>query len=205
VPKNPGRLELEHLERTFAATRGVVGGIGPAQLTLPTPCSEWDVRAVLNHMIGGSYWYAATARDGVSPPMEDEDDDYAAGDLLAAFDEGARQAIAAFGADGVLDGEIVLIGNRLPARVPLALLCIDSFTHGWDLAIATGAGRDLDRDLAELLLELAPRVLPEGLRGTYEGSLYQPRAAAPGASPPADRLAAHLGRVVPPAATPTTG
>jgi uncharacterized protein (TIGR03086 family) len=190
--------QLEHLERAFASTRDVVARIHGEHLVLPTPCDDWDVRTLVNHTIGGSYWYAETMRDRASPPIEGDDDDYAAGDLLAAYDEGIRRALYAFSTPGALDDDVDFVGNVTPGRVVLGLACIDTFTHGWDLAVAVGADRDRDPELAELLLELAGRVLPEQFRGTDRASLFRPRAGAAAESPAADRLAAHLGRVVPP-------
>jgi uncharacterized protein (TIGR03086 family) len=154
---------------------------------------------LVNHTIGGSYWYAQTMRDRVSPPIEGDDDDYAAGDLLAAYDEGIRQALAAFGASGALDAEVRFVGNPVPAPTVMGLACIDTFTHGWDVAVATRQSRDLDPELAEALLDLARRILPEHFRGTDETALFQPRVDTTASALPADRLAAFLGRAAPPA------
>jgi uncharacterized protein (TIGR03086 family) len=201
VPRNPAggaaAPRLEHLERAFASTRDVVARIRAEHLPLPTPCDDWDVRLLVNHTIGGSYWYGQAMLDRVSPPIE-SDDDFAAGDLLAAYDEGIRRALQAFGAPGALDDEVDFVGTAMSGRVVLGLACIDTFTHGWDLAVAIGADRDRDPELAELLLELAGPFLPEQLRGTDRASLFRPRATAAPESRAADALAAYLGRSVPP-------
>jgi len=194
------RTELLH--RAFAATREQVDAVGADQLALPTPCPAWDVRLLVNHIIGGAYWYAEAMRDGVTPPMEGEDDDYAAGNFRAAYAEGIRQAQDAFGADGALDAAISFVGRSVPATTVLRLCALDTFVHGWDLARALGRPTDLDPSLADELREHAAPRLPESFRGTDDDALYRPRATAPADATAADRLAADLGRTVTTSAPP---
>ena len=186
---------LEMLERAFAATRAEVDATGPDQLTLPTPCSEWDVRLLVNHIIGGASWYADAVRDGVTPPIEDNDD-YVAGDFRAAYDAEIRRALDAYGAPGVLDTTITYVGRPVAGRSVLRLCALDTFVHGWDLARALGRPTDLDRGLADQLREhYAPRI-PEAFRGTGPDALYRPPADPPTDATAADRLAATLGRTI---------
>jgi uncharacterized protein (TIGR03086 family) len=194
-PARPGTTAL--LERAFASTRGVVAGISPEDLHRPTPCSGWDVRTLVNHTIGGSYWYAEAMRDRVSPPIDGDDDDYAAADLLGAYDQGIGLALAAFGATGALEADVDFVGAIVPGAIVMGLAATDTFTHGWDLAVATDQPRDLDPALAEELLVLADRILPGTLRGTTDADLFRPALDAPPGALAADRLAAFLGRLTP--------
>lgn len=187
---------IAQLERAFASTRGVVARIRAEHLTRPTPCTGWDVRALVNHTISGSYWYAEAMRDRVSPPIEG-DDDYAAADLLAAYDDGIDSALAAFGAPGALEADVQFVGADVPGAIVMGLAATDAFTHGWDLAVATDQSRDLDPALADELLVLADRILPGTFRGTTDADLFRPAVDAPSGAPAADRLAAFLGRLTP--------
>ncbi len=56
-------LDLDR--RALAATGAHVGAVGSDDLTRPTPCAEWDVRALLNHVLGNNHLYAS-AVEGVS-------------------------------------------------------------------------------------------------------------------------------------------
>lgn len=81
-----------------------LGQVGPDDWHLPTPCGEWDVRALVNHVVGGSIRYrmilqsasddavlATHAQDALGP------------DPLASFDQGLASLIEAFDASGALE------------------------------------------------------------------------------------------------------
>ncbi len=186
----------ELLERAFAATRAEVDATTPDQLTLPTPCTEWDVRALVNHIIGGASWYADAVLDGVTPPLEGPDDDYVAGDFRATYADEIRRALDAYRAPGALDTTIAYVGRSLPGSTVMRLCALDTFVHGWDLARALGRSTDLDSELAELLRERMAHRVPEAFRGTGPDALYRPAADVPADATAADRLAAALGRAV---------
>ena len=60
---------LSQLDQLGPVLAGVVGGITPDQLDNSTPCAEFTVRGVLEHMIGGATMFAAAFRGiGPSPP-----------------------------------------------------------------------------------------------------------------------------------------
>ncbi len=182
--------------RAFAATRAVVAATSPADYGLPTPCDEWDVRTLVNHIIGGSHWYAQTMRDRTTPPIEGDDDDYCAGDPLAAYDAGIAEAVAAFGAPGAETATIHFLGRDRPATSVEKLCALDTFVHGWDLAVALGLSTDLDPAVAEALLDRTRGSIPDALRGTTPDALYRPATAVPPDATAADRVAAFLGRAV---------
>jgi uncharacterized protein (TIGR03086 family) len=190
---------VELVERAFSATRAVVALTTPADYPRPTPCDEWGVRTLVNHIVGGAYWYAETMRDRVSPSIEGDDDDVCAGDPLVAYDDGIAQAVDALRAPGALDGSIAFIGRDRPAATVASLCALDTFVHGWDLARALDRRADLDpADLdpavAEALLVRTAGSIPDALRGTDADALYRPVSFVPADAPPADRLAAFLGR-----------
>jgi uncharacterized protein (TIGR03086 family) len=159
----------------------------------PTPCRSWTVHDLVNHIVGGPDFFAATAESGVAPGRG-QSPDFAAGDFRAVFDEGAKRAVAAFRADGVMDKPMTLPFAKLPGSVFVFIAAIDSFTHGWDLAKATGQDTDLDPPLARQLLKVARASLPDSLRGPDRKAPFGPRVdlADPGSA--ADDLAAFMGR-----------
>jgi uncharacterized protein (TIGR03083 family) len=54
-----GAEPIADLDRALAATGDVVAGIGADQWSAPTPCTELDVRGVLNHLVRGNLVFAA--------------------------------------------------------------------------------------------------------------------------------------------------
>jgi uncharacterized protein (TIGR03086 family) len=185
---------VELVERAFSATRAVVAVTTPTDYPRATPCERWDVRTLVNHIVGGAWWYAATVRDRVSPPVEGDDDDVCSGDPLVAYDDGIGQTLDALRAPGALDGSIAFIGRDRPAATVASLCGLDTFVHGWDLARALERPTDLDRTVAEALLARTAGSIPDALRGTDADALYRPVSFVPADAPPADRLAAFLGR-----------
>lgn len=184
--------DTHRLDRAFASTRSVLAQIRPDQLGDPTPCSSWDVRAVINHVIGSAHWATASVGLGV----ESADLDFAAGDFLASYDDCARAALAAFGTDGTLDLTVRLAFGEFSGAEVLGMAETDQFTHGWDLARAIGLPTDLDPELAEELLATTQKTITEAYRGPDGAAPFGPERTAPADAVPADRLAAFLGRTV---------
>jgi uncharacterized protein (TIGR03086 family) len=180
------------LSRALQGTLTVLTKIQPGQLDAPTPCASWDVRALINHVTGSARWWAGTISGAADPAAAD----YAAGDYAAAYQESIQIALAAFGADGVLDRTVRLPFGELPGAVVLGMAATEQFTHGWDLARATGQPTDLDPDLAAELLGQARLAITDAYRGPDGEALFGPVRPAPAGASPADQLAAFLGRAV---------
>jgi uncharacterized protein (TIGR03086 family) len=180
------------LDRALQGTLDILTKVRPKDLNAPTPCASWDVRTLVNHFIGTTRWWAVTiAGDG-----DVADADYASGDFVAAYEESARIAVAAFGADGALDRTVRLPFGEFPGGVLRDLATMEQFTHGWDLARATGQPTDLDPGLAAGLLSQARLAITGALRGPDGQALFGPAREAPAGVGPAGQLAAFLGRVV---------
>lgn len=186
-------MATEGLEQAMATTRSVLANVTPDQFDAVTPCESWDVRALVNHIVGGSHYFAACVNDG-KHPANANDIDYTQGDLLAAYDEGIAAAVAAFNAPGALDKMIELPFGTFPATAFLGLATTDQFTHGWDLARATGQNSDLAPELAAQLLQGAKASIPDQFRGPDGQAPFGP--AHEGGTTSADQLAGFLGRRV---------
>jgi uncharacterized protein (TIGR03086 family) len=185
-------MSTDALAAAFASTRSVMVAVSPEQYERPTPCASWDVRALMNHIIAGSHYFAVTARNG-EPPAAVEPPDFTEEDPLTAYDAGIRASLAAFAAPEALTRTITLPFGSMPGSAFLRIACVDTFAHGWDLAKATGQNTDLAPDLARDLLAGARESLPDALRGP-EGSPFGPAVEVPEDASPADQLAGFLGR-----------
>ncbi len=188
-------MSTEGLATALASTRGIVAGVGADQFDDPTPCASWDVRRLVNHIVGGSHWFAMTTNAGASPEVDEtEDTDYAGGDTLGAYDEGIAASLAAFRADGALEKMVTLPFGEFPGGAFMVLATMDQFIHGWDLAKATGQSPEFDEELAAQLLAQAQMMVSDQFRGPDPDAPFGPIVEIDDASHASDRLAAFLGR-----------
>ena len=191
-------MSADILQKAFASTAAVLANVKADQLDDPTPCASWKVRDLLNHVVGGTYFFATIAETGQPPEGAGAGGapDFTSGDFNAAFEQGAKRAVAAFRADGAMEKQMTLPFGQLPGAVFVNIAATDTFAHGWDLARATGQGTDLDPDVARQLLENARGFLPDAMRGPDGQAPFGPRVDVPENAPPADQLAGFLGRPV---------
>lgn len=185
-------MELRTLmARAVDATIEVVQGVGPDMLDLPTPCPEFDVRALVGHL---AVWTTERARDAAlkrplaSASEEDVTTDSGWADRYAA---GARAAGAAWSEPAAWEGTTSLSGRtQRPAPWVGGLVFAEFLLHAWDLAVATGQGFTLDDDLAQALLdEVSSRA---DMAREYKA--YGPEVPVPASAPPLDRALGLAGR-----------
>jgi uncharacterized protein (TIGR03086 family) len=180
------------LSQAQDVARGVLANVTSDQLELDTPCSDWSVADVIDHLVGAQNWAACGVR-GVD--MTDTGAGSAQGDFAATFDEAAADSLTAFAEDGALERTVNPGFGDMPAAALMGLATTDTFTHAWDLARATGQSTDLAPDLASILLAQARMMIKDEFRSD-EGRIFGPERTAPEGAPPADQLAAFLGREV---------
>lgn len=168
-----------------------VHAVADDQWQAPTPCADWDVRSLVNHVVGEQLW-APHLLGGET--IEEVGDRYD-GDLLGedpkrAWDAAVGPSIEAFRAPGALDRTVHLSYGDEAAREYAVQMLTDLAIHGWDLARATGGDERIDPDVAELLWATwSPR--KQMLEGT--GVFAAPIDLSEDA-PTADRLLGLLGR-----------
>ncbi len=185
-------MSTKPLEQAISISHGVLAAVKPEQLTEPTPCADWDVAALINHIVGAQNFFVAGM---TGQPPAGMDTDYAAGDYVAAFDEASAKAVATFSEDGALAKMVKLPFGEMPGAAVMGLAMNDTFTHAWDLAKATGQETDLAPELATVLLEQSKAMIQPAFRGP-EGAPFGAEQTAPEGASAADQLAAFLGRTV---------
>ena len=183
-------MSTQPLQQAQAISRTVLEQISADQMTNPTPCASWDVAGLVNHVVGGQHFFAA-AMEGEKP--DGDAPDFASGDYMAAFDEGATRCAQAFGADGALGKNVTLPFGEMPGQAFMGLAMTDTFQHAWDLAKATGQSTDLAPEMAKQLLAASQAAIQDSFRGD-EGAPFGPQQTAPEGASAADQLAAFLGR-----------
>jgi len=153
---------------------------------LPTPCTDWSVRDLLNHLVWENLIWGGLAQG--NPPTTGHADDHLGNDHVAAFETAAAQAREAFHQPGLLSRSF----GPAPGRRVVEQLLIELLVHGWDLATAIGRPRDLEPEIARAALPVVHEIYGD-LPRTAGGSIAAAREIAKDAAP-LDRLAAFLGR-----------
>ncbi|WP_225823029.1 TIGR03086 family metal-binding protein [Streptomyces naphthomycinicus] len=177
--------------RATAQAARLVRTVRPEQLAAPTPCAEYDVRALLSHVVAGTRRIAVVGEsdEGRSLPLfasDVPDDGWA-----DAYDESRELAVKAWESDERLASTVRVPWGEMPGRVALSAFVMEIVAHTWDLSEAVGRPLPLDPELAEFSLATARRALPDGPR---EGRPFDAPVPAPEGAGAYDRLAAWLGR-----------
>lgn len=182
---------LETYRRSLDDFAKRVGKVRPDQWAAPTPCSDWDVRTLVNHVVSEDMWstrlLAGATIDQVGDAYEG---DLLGDDPAGAARDAARQADRAAGEPAAQDGPVHLSIGDTPAQEYLHQLLVEHLVHGWDLSVAIGAPPGLDTAAVRTAAEwFAART------GLYrDGELTGPAVDVPAGAPAQDRLIAAFGR-----------
>jgi uncharacterized protein (TIGR03086 family) len=181
---------MDAFDRAAAAATTIVNGITDDQFTLPTPCADWNVRAVLNHLVTGSLRVEAIVAGRAHP---DRDADHLGADPKATFAAALATNRETLRTPGLMERIVSTPMGERPGAVLVQLRVAELLVHGWDLARATGQDTDLDPELAEVVRTAWTTQLGDRPRTLLPFDEPQP---VPDDAPAADRLAAYLGRSV---------
>ena len=130
-----------------------VRGVGKAAWHQPTPCTEWDVRALVNHVVVENLWIPPlVAGKRIEDVTDIPDGDALGDDPQGAWDRSLADAVAAT-ARTPLDATTHLSFGDVPAAEYLWQLTVDALVHAWDLARATGQDETFDADLVAACAE----------------------------------------------------
>ncbi|OIK07069.1 TIGR03086 family metal-binding protein [Streptomyces monashensis] len=187
--------------RATEQAAALIESVRPADLTRPTPCSEYDVRALLGHIVGGTLRIAVVGEGGdglaVVPALEGVGDD----GWAAAYDEVRIRVLKAWESDERMTTPARVPWGEVPGHAALAGYVMEIVTHTWDLAEGLGRPCRLDPELAEFALATARAVLPDSrprdVVSPYAADRRPPfhtRRPALGGAGPYEELAAWLGR-----------
>ena len=174
---------LTQLEQLASPLGAVVAAITPDQLDCQTPCDEFTVRGVLEHMIGGATAFAAAYR-GEEPAEPD------LRDPLESFGPVLGELVAAISAPRALDRTIQAPFGQVPGDVFARFVVLDGLVHGWDLATATGQAYDPPDELVAAVDAFAQEAIDPIRDGKTFADAVEPAAAAS----PIERLANYTGR-----------
>jgi len=119
--------------------------IADDQWTAATPCSEWDVRALVNHLAADNWWVVELATgktiEEVGGMLEG---DVLGPDPVAAFRDSADAACKAFSGPGAMTRTFHLSFGDASGALYASQRFVDVVIHGWDVATATAQVTTLD-------------------------------------------------------------
>ncbi|MCW2947036.1 MAG: hypothetical protein JWR24_3753 [Actinoallomurus sp.] len=175
---------------TGAMAAGVISQISPDQLRDATPCADWDVRAVINHLVNSNLRFAGIV---TGEPAPASGEDVLGQDYLADFGDSFDRLCEAFDREGVLEQTFPTPFGEGPGALLVTMRVSELTIHSWDLAAATGQPRDLDAELVAFAdKSMRSRPIPRGGQSPFAEEVSVPDGATA-----ADRLAAYAGRRVP--------
>jgi uncharacterized protein (TIGR03086 family) len=149
-------------------------------LDAPTPCDDWDVRTLLNHMLDTQQYFQAVALERDASPPSPIPPDVLGDDPVADIRQAQAKTVAAFEPDGVID----------KTGTSLGIAFSDQLLHGWDLATAT----QQDATMPDGLPEAAYGLIHGAFTDEQRKGVFKPEIdPGPGASAQA-KLLAYTGR-----------
>ncbi|HKE99595.1 MAG TPA: TIGR03086 family metal-binding protein [Actinomycetes bacterium] len=170
---------IEAFRRATGTFGRHVHAVRDDQWDLPTPCSDWDVRALVNHLVGEQVWIPPLVGGATVAEVGDRfDGDLLGGDPRAAWDAAALEAVAAFERPGAMEATVHLSYADVLGEHYAFEVMSDLLVHGWDLATAIGADRRLDPDLVEAVYgHWLPRAGDMAASGAFGTRLDPPPGA----------------------------
>jgi uncharacterized protein (TIGR03086 family) len=176
--------------RVLDLTGHLVSTTDEADLARPTPCPDWDVRALINHMAISLLFAAAIVRNQPPPVGRLSTQDVLGPQFRDGFGRAVVTGRQAFSPPGTLAGLCDSPAGVIPGSAWINFPTWDIYVHGWDLCQATGRPATRPDELTAPILAWA-RATFTGPRDT--GQFGEPVSVAPGA-PLIDQLVALFGR-----------
>jgi uncharacterized protein (TIGR03086 family) len=178
------------LARSFDAVGALIAQVHPDQWSARTPCTDWTVRALVDHLIGMNRVFIALLA-GQGPPQRPAAD-HVERDPVGAYRDTAGALLSAFTAPGILDRYYQGPLGSATGAERLQIRLYDLLAHGWDLARAIGHRAELPDDVAEQSLAFARTQVNEQARPGRFG----PAQGVDEDAPAIERLVAFLGRPI---------
>lgn len=163
---------LSALDEINTNANRLVNSVEPDQWEATTPCSEWDVRALVNHMTGTTKVFGASALRAA--PDAPPDAEHLGEDPAGSFASATAATTAAWRSAGALEGSVSIPGD-MPAVACLGINIIDIGTHTWDLATAIGADHGLSATTIKMIDTWNHNVVSDDVRaGGGFGDVLEP-------------------------------
>lgn len=193
---NDHARSIENLTTILDTVGDLVAAITPEQWSASTPCPEWNVRQLVDHLVLGHRLFTGILRGAAVPTpgaLDPASRDVLGDDPADAYHTATENLLTAFRQPGTLERIVQVPVGAVPGIAAVHLRAVEELVHGWDLAHATGRivrfpDEIVHREMAFTCAKLAD--VPPGR------SPFAPPQPAPEHATPLDRLAALLGRPI---------
>jgi uncharacterized protein (TIGR03086 family) len=179
-------------QRAVDQTGRIVAGVKPDQLGDATPCSDWKVRDLLNHLIACVKMFDGSAQTKPFDPSAFGEDNVGT-DPAASYDAAASTLRATIAKPGIIDNAWTMPFGEVPGPVGAGFATLEISQHGWDVARATGQQIDFDPEVTDAAFATARLAPPEVVRTQ---GVFGPEIECSNDVPAQDQLAAFLGRII---------
>jgi uncharacterized protein (TIGR03086 family) len=161
-------MDLLDLYRRASAWTAEKAEGAAGRMDAPTPCDEWDVRTLMNHMLETQRYFVAAAR-GEDASISPQPPELVSSDPSADFAQARNETIATFSEPGVLE----------KTGPSLGIAFSDMLLHGWDLAVASGQDTTMPDGLAEAAYQMIHgRFTEEQRKGVFKAEIALPESAS---------------------------
>jgi uncharacterized protein (TIGR03086 family) len=171
--------EIDLLESVLDETEATIASVTPGQEHLPTPCPEFDVARIVDHMVGWANSLATRLTGG--SVMGDPNDCRVGGNPATEFHQATQTIVGSYRE-----------GGEQSQKLPVGFIIMEFLVHGWDLATATGWSVSFKPAAADLALATGRQMLQPEYRGPGKSFGYEVEVSD--AAGPVNRLVAFLGR-----------
>ena len=155
--------ELESAEATLGVLQQVLHGISEDDWSKQTPCREFDVAGLTDHLMNSITAIGAAA--GAQLPERDRSDSLEQQVILAA-----RPAVDAWQRRG-LEGTVEFGPSTRPAKMMAGVLSIEFLVHAWDYAVGTGREVDAPDSLSDYVMGLAKKIITPRVASTSDSTI----------------------------------
>jgi len=178
APAAAANDNLADLASALKVTEDLIAGLRPEQAHLRTPCNDYDVTQLLDHLVGFGNDFADKA-NGVTPTVDPR--------TAQAGDDplGAYRATAARLVEGYRAGS----GS---GATPIGIVLMETITHGWDLAAATGQAASYPESAVHAAHSIGESMLAPEYRG--DGKPFGDEVTPPESSTTLAQFIAFMGR-----------
>lgn len=180
-----------HFEEALRLFDSMVGRIGPDDWDRATPCEDWDVRLLVNHVTSEDLWVSPLLAGRTIAEIGDRFDGDVLGESPAtAWSKAAWAALDAVKAPNGLDRQVHLSSGPAHATEYVAELSADHLIHSWDLAVGLG----IDLILPDHLVAACAEWFTSMEELYRSAGAIGPRVDLPPDADPQTRLLAAFGR-----------
>lgn len=187
--------ELATFKYALNELTGVVAALDDSQMDTVTNCAPWTVRQLASHAVNNQLLWAGmvTGKDLVSAEVAMGAVAYD-GDLEPFADDAARQALALWGTEGVLEGMHVTPFGELPGSTVIYFAIVDAVAHSWDLSASVGHAIEFTPEEIPTISAVVAATCTDAARAI---GLIQPATEPPADATETERLMAAAGRTIP--------